>query len=420
MTNDELKTRGGVKLNLFALWIEKGIELLQNNGNLGLIVHKNLLKTESYKFLRKYIIDNVNIKEIFDLGPDIFKNVVGETVLLILNKSKNPHNTILINENVDLSKKQIKSHTIPQDIFKNTQDNMFNVYLTPMFKLEKKILDNCENLDVNYDVISFGLNTTNNKKYFITFRKNTEWKKAVMGRNLAKWRPKSFGYVLYNDLVLTRKGDVKVFESSEKIIMQRISAGLVATYDNTGLYCFNSINMILPKNTKYKLKYLLCILNSKLINYYYKIKYSMKASLTVNVTQGYLSQIPIKIITVTEQEQFVKLADQIIKFTEEVYIKKHEFLEIIKTKFNISKTNNKLKKFYNLPFSEFFSVVQTLSEKNLTYEAHADLLKFFNAYKQDLLNLLTEIDKLEKTIDTKIYKLYDVSEKDFLETQNDN
>jgi hypothetical protein len=42
------------------------------------------------------------------------------------------------------------------------------------------------------------------------------------------------------------------------------------------------------------LKYILPLINSDLVNSYYRLVLGAKAGLTVNVTQGHLSQLPIK------------------------------------------------------------------------------------------------------------------------------
>lgn len=411
LSESDLKTRGGVKLNLFALWIEKGIELLTKNGNFGLIVHKNLLKVESYKFLRKFILDNTIIQEIFDLGPGIFKDVTGETVLLNIKKSKMDGNTIIVKRNIDLAKNKFKTSAISQNVFHKTDDNMFNPYLTPKFLiLKKKLWVNSEPLEKNYDIVSFGLNTEDNKKYFLPYRKEPSWRKAVMGRNLAKWLPKSFGYVFYDDTVLTRTGDIESFEATEKLILQRISPGLIASYDDDQLYCYNSTNMILPKNDEYDLKYLLCLLNSKLINYFYVIEFSLNAILTVNITQGYLSRIPIKSILSSDQKPFIEIVDEIIDLTANFYSKKNEFIKTIQSTIDLSKIPEKLDKFYELQFDEFFKFIKKESSVKLSEEKRVELLNFFEKYKETILDIQDKIDKKESKMNKLVYELYDVSQ----------
>ena len=407
--SQDLSTRGGVKLNLFALWIERAINLLAPKGTLGLIVHKNLLKVESYKFLRKFILENTSISEIFDLGGGVFENVTGETIILTLKNETRKGNKIMVKENINLANNQFKHGLISQDTFINTLDNMFNIYHDDTLeRLKEKISHQSLKLEECYNIISFGLNTKDNKKFFSTHPSEGNWKKAVMGRHVGKWLIKSLGYVLYEEKVLTRTGDVKAFESTEKIILQRIGTGLVAAYDDKQLYCYNSTNMILAKDNRYELKYLLCLLNSKLINYYYVNAFSMKASLTVNITQGYLSQIPIKNISREKQASFVALADQIIRSYDDFYTKKTRFLNRVNSAFHITK-NQKINEFYEINFIEFLKEVRMLSPIQLSLKEQDEWERYFEEYKEDLCNLRAHINKLQRDVDELVYAIYGLS-----------
>lgn len=408
LSDNELKTRGGVKLNLFGLWIEKSLGLLSKKGLLGLIVHKNLLKVESYKFLRKYILDKVNIKEILDLGAKVFEDVTGETIILVIQNDKSESNNILVKTDIDLQKKKYKKSLINQDDFFNNVDYTFNIYENKFINdIKNRIIENSEKLEKVYDIVSFGLNTSDNKKYFIEDCLNEKYKKAVMGRDVAKWSVKSSGYVFYDNKVLTRKGDVNSF-TKEKLILQRIGSELTTAYDNEGLYCYNSTNMILQKNRDFNLKYLMTLLNSKLVNYYYVNIFSMNSSLTVNVTQGYLSQIPIKIISLEQQKPFIDKADFIIDKTKQFYEAKRKFIKLIKYKYNLNKTSRKLDTFYKLDFKEFVNEIQD-KKKTMSIEKESELMAFFEKNKKEILGLMNELSKTEIEIDKMVYDLYGIT-----------
>jgi len=412
LSNNELKTRGGVKLNLFGLWIEKSMGLLDKGGLLGLIVHKNLLKVESYKFLRKYILDNINIREILDLGSKVFEDVTGETIILILQNDKSEGNKILVETEVDLQKKKSKKSKINQDNFLNNADYTFNIYENKfMNEIKQSMIENSEKLENIYDIVSFGLNTSDNKKYFIEDKINEKYKKAVMGRDIAKWCIKSFGYVFYDDKVLTRKGDINSFNTKEKLILQRIGSELTTAYDGEGLYCYNSTNMILQKNKNFDLKYLIALLNSRLINYYYINVFSMKASLTVNITQGYLSQIPIRNIPLEQQKPFIEKADFMIDKNRQFYEAKKKLIKLVKYKYNLDKTSRKLDTFYKLSFKEFVNEIQD-KNKVISIEKEAELMDFFEKNKKDINKLVNEISETEAEIDKMVYRLYGITKEE--------
>jgi adenine-specific DNA-methyltransferase len=192
---------------------------------------------------------------------------------------------------------------------------MFTIYITPeIANIRNKMEKGSTKLEDAVTIISYGLNTSDNKKYFVDKKINDNYKKAVMGRDIERWVIKNRNkFVYYDQSVLTRAGDVNAFTSKEKIIMQRIGAGLIAAYDNEQYYCYNSTNMLLPKTADFELRFILALLNSSLIDSYYRLVFGIKAGLTVNVTQGYLSQIPIKIASTEKLKQILSLVNEIIK-----------------------------------------------------------------------------------------------------------
>ena len=71
--------------------------------------------------------------------------------------------------------------------------------------------------------------------------------------------------------------------------MSSESRWLEATIVGKEFLGLNSTTMIFEENSEYPLKYLLAIINSKLMNRYYKLSYT-----DVNVKPAYLSELPIK------------------------------------------------------------------------------------------------------------------------------
>ena len=296
---------------------------------MGFIVHKNLLKVESYKLLRKFILENCIIEQIVDLGAGVFPEVTGETVIVILKRERiathrNKHKIRVrydLTETSDLLGGKGTETTIEQEKFQHSVDNMFSIYVDDKIEsLKEKLWRNSRTLDRVVKIVSFGLNTIDNKKFVAETRINDRYKPAVMGRDVGKWTIKNLNkFVLYDPEILDRVGDVEAFNSPEKLVFQRIGTGLVGAYDTERRYCFNSTNMLLPKETRDKakisLKYLLGLLNSKLLDFYYRAVFSTESSLTVNVTQGYLSQMPIRNPTANEQRKVVELVDRLISLS---------------------------------------------------------------------------------------------------------
>ena len=75
----------------------------------------------------------------------------------------------------------------------------------------------------------------------------------------------------------------------------------------SGVFCGNSVNYILLNDNKLSNKYLLAILNSSLLNWYYK-----KFSTNSNVNGYEVDSLPIPRISEPEQKPFIDLVDKIL------------------------------------------------------------------------------------------------------------
>ena len=101
--------------------------------------------------------------------------------------------------------------------------------------------------------------------------------------------------------------------------MQRIGGILVSTIDKQQFYTFNSVNNLIKKTgVKEDLRYILAILNSSLMQYYYTSRFTNQSSLTVNISKTFLDQLPIVRINFSDPAQFstymriVSLVNQLI------------------------------------------------------------------------------------------------------------
>jgi adenine-specific DNA-methyltransferase len=122
-----------------------------------------------------------------------------------------------------------------------------------------------------------------------------------VGRYLITFRDR---YILYDRAQLHRARKESIFLTPEKLITQRIAGGknaLVVAYDDQQFYTFNSTNAILPKeHSPYSLKYILAILNSPLLNWFYIKSFTNRSELTVNISQTFLKALPIRKIAFIE------------------------------------------------------------------------------------------------------------------------
>ena len=352
------------KVNLYALFLIKSIKILKEGGIFGFIIPNNILRTTTYDVVRKFILDNCRIIKIVDLGAGVFEGVTASTIVLILKKEKDKQkrekNNISIFTDINNLKEKIE---VEQKSFLENTSYAFNITLN---KKDRLIFDSIEKNTLHLGEISIihagGIATGPDKTKMIeNHKKNEKYKPMLEGKDIKAYYPIFANrYILYDRKLLYRARKESIFLTPEKIVTQRIGGGnrvLVVSYDDNQYYTFNSTNTILPKNSKFNLKFILAILNSKLINYYYVNKFTNKSTLTVNISKTFLEQIPIKIASETKQQNIINLVDKIILLNKQ-------------------------------------------------------LVPFGNKQTSETKKLKDEIEKIDKEINEEVYKLYEITDEE--------
>ncbi len=316
------------KLNLYSLFLLKSMTLLRRGGLLGFIVPNNILRTTTYDSIRKYILDNCKIIAIVDLGSKVFQGVTASSVILILQKepdfklrNQNKAEIIFDVYNLMLNGNH-KRHSIKQKYFENNPSYAFNILSDQKsVDLSNKINKNSEKLGALCKYIIEGI-VGSRKKDVSDKKLNKLYKPFLIGKDIARYQVNyRQKWIRYDRNRLHRARPEEVF-LSEKIILQRISGGskpLVATLDRGKYYTFASINnILLKKSSKYGLKYILGLINSSLLNWYYAINFSNRSELTVNISKTFLEQLPIKKSGIPDQKKFSKLVNKILNLNKKV------------------------------------------------------------------------------------------------------
>lgn len=352
-TTQKGKARQSGKINSFSLFILRGIQLLKDNGLLGFIVPNNLLRVTILDNLRKFILDNCKINKIVDLSSRVFKDVTASTIIIILEKekekSKRDNNEIeVITDVEDLMSGVYKTHKIKQGDFYKNKNYVFNIISNENYNEILKKIEGGTTLLGNIGKSFNGIATKKNKnKYIFNRPKNSKYKPLLEGKDIKRYRIEFRNrYIIYDRKLLHRPRDEKIFLSDEKIVTQRIGGGsevIIATLDNEQYYTFNSTNNIILDNKNFSSKYILGLLNSKLINWYYVMKFTNLSVLTVNVSKTFLEQLPIKNVDVDKQKPIIEKVDKILELNKDLVKQKDKFsTKYLKLKEEIDKLDEEI------------------------------------------------------------------------------
>jgi len=297
--------------DIFVLFFEIGIKLLKNGGYLGFITSNKFLASDYGQKLRDVILKNCKIVSLVDVSYlKIFKDASTYPVITILQKEPNEtnrkNNEILFQkiskiEDLRSSKNVIK---IKQSKFlKGTDNRLLEDVGSVKFPLVKKIDEGSTKLK---ELFTCQRGSPKNKiKTLNETSKNSVH--CVISRDVDRYT-----YKISKSLFVVSDLQDKVLPK-EKILLPRTVLSLKAAYDKGGTFVMDRIYYLIPKKSKHiDLKFVTSTLNSKLIDFYYKVNFG-----TTHVGGGYLDlrgtqivELPIKIIPEHQQRPFIEIVDK--------------------------------------------------------------------------------------------------------------
>lgn len=300
---------GSGKVNLFTLFIERAFLNLRSSGQFAYIIPNTFLRVTSYDSTRRFLVNNSQINSIYDFGDKVFDDAV--TTAIVITATKGNYEDYQINllnsKNIGLLNKQ---DIINNDFIISTNVKQNSSPLLQKLKSNIKLGTICKEM-------IFGVVITKNKDEVVSNEPREGWKPFLEGREIGSYYIQEIKQWLnYDPQLLHRSRTKDIFEVPEKILIQRITGGvkpLKAAYDNKGFYNKESINnIILNDNSPVHIKFVLAILNSKLINWFYVNQFTNESNLTVNLSKMYLSQIPLVVPNKNDEEKIITLVDYVL------------------------------------------------------------------------------------------------------------
>ncbi|MDP3003167.1 MAG: TaqI-like C-terminal specificity domain-containing protein [Bacteroidales bacterium] len=301
------------QINIYVAFIEKAYKVCKQDGLVGLIIPNTILTNDYSVDIRKYLLDNTSLVVLNNVGQ-VFKGAVVEALVIILlnRKSKSFITTTVYQNNINHLK---------QNIFLRTYLYRFLLHLTPEII---EITDKCDINSVQLNEITEvwrGLTTGNDEKYLSTKKLSNNHKKIIQGKQINRYYiEENELYVNYLTKELDRSRPQYIFETEEKIISKFIGKGLEFAYDTRKLYVINTGCVILLKeNNDYNAKYVLGILNSKLLRFYFSNLFTDYRDIFPIIKSGHLERLPIKQINFqnkidkTLHDKIVQLVEQMLK-----------------------------------------------------------------------------------------------------------
>jgi hypothetical protein len=386
--------------------------ILKENGYFGYITPDTWLTIQKAKGLRNNFFKNYILIEVYDRYKPFedAKDTRCHTVIALKGKqNKYSFAVKVVNHRMEI----VKDFQFNSSDLDNTAE--WNLYVS---QKEKKIFDKMKQCTFLEEIVNikYGLRTGDNAKYLSNKDDNNIGLKIARGSNIERyffnWNP---------EYLLSKDGLPNSYftnaELKEKIILQYVRTNSTdpksrwleaCLIEDNNFVPLNSTSFLYNKSNTISLKYLLVVLSSHLLNYFYKAHYT-----DVNVKPLYLAKLPVPGIDQNEQQPFIEKADQMLSLNKQLQETKQNFLNEL----GLEKLPKKLQNFEELEFDEFvkeyakakkIKFADKLAERNFKQEWQA----MFEHDKTMACTLKEQIAQTDKAIDAMVYKLYDLSDEE--------
>ena len=313
------------RFNLFYFFIELSKKLTKNKAITSYIIPDRLLLNTQCIELRSWLLNKQTILEIVSFDEFVFENAVVDSIILTYKNTINSATTLIAKNNVNL--KNINSKVginIPITYFKDSPNNQFDLnYSLSKSEILNQLLKNTIKLGEISETRDGIIQSKIPDVLFLTENENEYCEKLLFGKDISKYELNfNNNWVNYQPeemmkIEIERGGGglrlrVREIFESNKILTRQTADSIIATIDTNNYFYSNTIHGTIIKDDTFEIKFILSILNSNVLKYYYRQTTSEGGKVFAQVKIEILRQMPIKITEKLKQTSFVILVDYLL------------------------------------------------------------------------------------------------------------
>ncbi len=324
------------RFDIYLGFIEKALSLLKKDaGVLCFIIPFPFLNQDYASKLRREILGNFTVESILDFSETkVFQDAVVKTIVIVIRNKKKPDNSIKI-RTMNSSLEVIEKSIVAQQQFLSVPECMIRI---DMDEKNSAILNKIDSRAVKLGeiaVVSWGARGVPAEEFHLDRKINEKCKPMIKGKDVKRYSLNYSGKFLLYDLNMLYRPAFKELFENQKLVIQKVTGiqGINATFDEKNYYTDDSLNCLVLKHNvahlgesffgkrkigmtsqdaelseKVDLKHLLGLINSKLMNFYFKLVLGYK----LNVYPESLENLPIRLASPSEQQPIIKLVEQML------------------------------------------------------------------------------------------------------------
>ena len=322
------------QLDSYLLFLERALrDLLSMDGFYGMIIPNPWLTNLLQKSIRRFVTENARICEIVHFQFPVFPKVTVDTEVVILQKAipENWQAVATIVESLDAFQRLplgqgIEKIRHEQQKWQALDGGVINIFISPS---EEALADKCSRIGVPLSslcIINVGI-----KPYQIGKGTPPQTKEIVESRPYdgdrkvgAAYRPYLRGSDIGRYLIdpieprylkygpwLAEPRPAANFDAPVKIVMRQTGDSLIATIDEDRYLCLNNMHVLVPEKSLPKPTYILGLVNSRLMNWYYYTLNPEVGEALAEVKKTNVAALPIRSINISDKSDKAKYAKMV-------------------------------------------------------------------------------------------------------------
>ncbi|NMG82789.1 MAG: N-6 DNA methylase, partial [Methanosarcinales archaeon] len=302
--------------NLFAIFIERSLQLRSSNAYHSFIVPEGLARTRSYATTRKLMTEHAALQSILLFDSQVFGNAVIGNLIFVLTAEHQVESYKVQRMHSNLSIEDIC--IIPHDPVKQTEDNMWKT--TPESAASSLVANIQSSYPMADKMYKFykGMVVKNRKNHLRAELREGDLP-FILGSNLDRYRLQYKFYTTYNELTIV--GGTKVLVKHmecPRLLVRRTGDYLCATFSDEPQLVESTLYIVAGANRD-SLLYLLGVLNSKLFTFIVRQKMITNKQAFPQILMTDLKQLPIRTIDFSnpdekaQHDKLVSLVDNMLE-----------------------------------------------------------------------------------------------------------
>jgi hypothetical protein len=329
------------RMNIYATFMHKGLELMKHQGLLGFITPNSYLTQSSYKLLRQRILSDCSPRHIVRLPDRVFAGVVAESAISIISSGTSDTCSIFIYspdqtiDHVGSDNTVAARQASPRD-WLSSSDTVFNVYYSEsqtalVHKIEKGGTTLAAFCDFSLGLTPYDKHKGHsprqikNRVFHADHKRDRTFKPLLSGASIARYYVawKGDEWISYGAWLGAPRE--KRFFTEPRILVRQIVSGkpgrIYAGFTDEELYNTQiAFNLLMKPSAKVSIMYLLAILNSRLLSFYHRSRFldSQKTVFQKVLIQD-AKRFPVRIIDFKDtadkvrHNKIVKLVERMLK-----------------------------------------------------------------------------------------------------------